>query len=338
MTLPPSIPRLVLLGLGLLAPLAARSAAPATIVSPSGKEMRLVFHDEFDPVPDAEGRPGIDRSKWRTSFWQGGHERTLPSNGEAQLYVDRDYAGRDGKLAPADRVHPFSFDRPGVLAIEARPAPEASRKSYGMGEKLRFTSGLLISDPYFVFQYGYVEGRFKLPGNRGAWPAFWLLMNDPRQGATPEAAHHWPPEIDIMEFFGHRPNKFSAAFHLTKPGWRAWKAQGGDWGMKYHELPQPISDDFHTWGMEWDEEKIIFTFDGVEWARATTAEEMKRRMYLLINLAVGGNWYADEMRNLGAPVKPWEVDEASMPWRMLLDYVRVYQTPEQIAASQESAR
>ena len=48
-------------------------------------------------------------------------------------------------------------------------------------------------------------------------------------------------------------------------------------------------------------------------------------MYLLINLAVGGKWYAEEMTAPARPPKPWEVDEASMPWKMECDYVRVYQ-------------
>jgi len=48
-------------------------------------------------------------------------------------------------------------------------------------------------------------------------------------------------------------------------------------------------------------------------------------MYLLINLAVGGTWYRQEMEAAGTPHKAWEVDETTMPWKMHLDYVRVYQ-------------
>ena len=46
---------------------------------------------------------------------------------------------------------------------------------------------------------------------------------------------------------------------------------------------------------------------------------------LLVNLAVGGQWYSQEMTAAGTPAKPWQVDEASMPWKMQCDYVRVYQ-------------
>jgi beta-glucanase (GH16 family) len=86
-----------------------------------------------------------------------------------------------------------------------------------------------------------------------------------------------------------------------------------------------ITNDFHTWGLEWNENEIVFLFDGKIWTRSNTPESMKVPMYLLINLAVGGKWYAEEQTGQGKPTKPWEVEDASMPWKMECDYVRVYQ-------------
>jgi len=82
--------------------------------------------------------------------------------------------------------------------------------------------------------------------------------------------------------------------------------------------------DFHTWGFEWDGDRMIW-FDGKPWAHTETPESMKRPMYLLINLAIGGNWYSQEMKAAGKDCKQWEVDEALMPWKMECDFVRVYQ-------------
>jgi len=48
-------------------------------------------------------------------------------------------------------------------------------------------------------------------------------------------------------------------------------------------------------------------------------------MYLLVNLDAGGKWYSEEMSTAKPPAKPWEVDEATMPWKIECDYVRVYQ-------------
>ena len=294
----------------------AAAVVPQTITSPLGRSMSLKFQDEFDPVTDKDGQPYIDRSKWQTTFWQGSSQRTLWGNLEAQYYTDKDYAG-DGKIGPDTRLNPFSFETPGLLTIRAWRVPEALLKKFWMGKERCFASGLLISDKKFTFQYGYIEGRFKLPANRGAWPAFWLLGDDTSQTNTVKA-HAWPPEIDLFEFFGHRPTKHTAGIITVKGEKLPWK-------FGYNEPGFDLTQDFHTWGLEWDAEHLIFTFDGKTWARSTTTESLRRPMYLLVNLAVGGKWYSEEMSAAKTPAKPWEVDESTMPWKMECDYVRVYQ-------------
>ncbi len=298
---------------------AATASVPQTITSPLGHPLSLVWHDEFDAVPDKDGKPYIDRSKWQTTFWQGSSQRSLFSNVEAQYYVDKDYNG-EGNIHPEANgsLNPFSFETPGILTIKAWKTPEELWRKFYMGEQRPFSSGLLISDKRFTFQYGYVEGRFKLPGVRGAWPAFWLLGDDPTK-ATEDEAHQWPPEVDLFEFFGHRPTKHSAGI-LPREG------EEIPWKFGYNEVGADISKDFHTWGLEWTPEDMVFTFDGKVWAKSKTAPAFNRPMYLLINLAVGGQWYSQEMDANKTPYKPWQVDEASMPWKMQCDYVRVYQS------------
>lgn len=295
---------------------AQSSAVPQVITSPLGKRMTLKFDDEFNAVPDRDGQPYLDRSKWQTTFWQGSSARTLPANREAEIYVDKDYRGI-GKNPLQHTLNPFSFEQPGVLTISAWKVPQSLWSDFGMTTQRCLASGLLTTDRRFVFQYGYVEGRFKLPDNRGSWPAFWLLGDDASK-TNEEEAHEWPPEIDIFEFFGHRPTKHSA-------GILARKGEKLDWKFGYDEVGYDITKGFHTWGMEWNATNIILTFDGRIWARSNTTKSLRRPMYLLINLAVGGKWYSDEMRNRGTPHTPWDVDEKSMPWKMQCDYVRVYQ-------------
>lgn len=289
---------------------------PQQIVSPLGRTMTLKFDDEFNPVTDKDGRPYIDRSKWQTTFWQGSSQRTLWGNLEAQYYVDKDYGGR-GEIKPDQRISPFSFETPGILTINATKASQELWHNYWMGEQRCFASGLLISDKAFAFKYGYVEGRFKLPPNRGAWSAFWMLPDDPSQGPGAKA-HPWPPEIDIFEHFGTWKTKYDSAV-LQRKGEKV------SFHFGYNDTKLDIAQDFHTWAIEWNEDQIVFLFDGKIWTRSNTPDSMKVPMYLLINLAVGGKWYADEQTGQGKPTKPWQVDEASMPWKMECDYVRVYQ-------------
>ncbi|HEV7301309.1 MAG TPA: glycoside hydrolase family 16 protein [Tepidisphaeraceae bacterium] len=293
------------------------AGVPSTIISPLGRTMTLRFADEFDAVTDPkDGQPYIDRSKWQTTFWQGSSVRTLGSNGEAQYYMDKDYAGKNN-IQIDQRPNPFSFEQPGILTMSAFRVPKELQANYWMGKERPFASALLISDKKFTFQYGYVEARFKLPAVRGAWPAFWLLGNDPRIGDEVQA-HYWPPEADILEFFGHRPTKHSAGIH-AKDG----KKGKTFWG--FHDVGFDITQDFHTFGYEWNDKETVFTFDGKIWGRGETPPSHCREMYILINLAVGGNWYSEEMRAAGTPYKQWEVDESTMPWKMLVDHVRVYQ-------------
>jgi beta-glucanase (GH16 family) len=295
---------------------AEQDKVPATVTSPLGKTMQLKFNDEFDATTDKDGKPYIDRGKWQTTFWQGSSQRTLWGNLEAQYYVDKDYGGR-GEIPRDQWINPFSFEEPGVLTISATKVPEALWKNYWMGEQRCFASGLLISDKRFTFTHGYVEGRFKLPAERGAWPAFWLLGDDPSLG-SPDKAHEWGPEVDVFEFFGHRPTKHSA-------GVIGRKGEKPSWHFGYNEVGFDISKDFHTWGFEWNDTDMVWTFDGKIWARSTTPASMNRPMYLLVNLAVGGKWYSEEMSAKKTPYKPWQVDESAMPWKMKVDYVRVYQ-------------
>lgn len=155
----------------------------------------------------------------------------------------------------------------------------------------------------------------------------------------------WPPELDIFEFFGHRPTTYS----------RGYFAVSGESGpaIMYFDPGFDISNDFHTWGMEWNAQNVILSFDGQITNIIPTPNSMKtpnRRWYFIINLAVGGNWYASELnsgvyapgthKNLiteqtftgqinGTPanpaVNPWDVDTASMPWVMEIDYFRAYE-------------
>lgn len=337
----PSYPALFSLLATLLLPAASALAQPApatapspatspdvpqTITSPLGKKMTLKFHDEFNAVPDKDGQPYIDRTKWQTTFWQGSSERTLTGNGEAQYYMDKDYLGKNN-IPVEQRPNPFSFEQPGILTISAFKTPQELWGNYWMGKQRCFTSGLLISDRRFTFKYGYVEGRFKLPAQRGTWPAFWLLPDDPsrvkEESKQPKdvQAHPWPPEVDIFEFFGHRPTKFTTGYIAPKPE----KVKVSRW---MQEMPFDISQDYHTWGFEWDENTAIWTFDGKEVARGDITPSFRCPMYILINLAVGGNWYTQEMKTLGKPCSAWEVDESTMPWKMQCDYVRVYQVDE----------
>ncbi|HZO87787.1 MAG TPA: glycoside hydrolase family 16 protein [Chthonomonadaceae bacterium] len=158
-----------------------------------------------------------------------------------------------------------------------------------------YTSGMISSYGKFSQKYGWFEIRARFPKGKGYWPAFWLL---------PETKD-WPPEIDVLEILGHEPNKVYMTNH--------WKNANGEHEGKGDSFTGPdFSADFHTFAVDWEPTEIIWYVDGVERYR-TTQHVPAEPMYILANLAVGGDW-------------PGNPDETTpFPGYMDIDYIRVYQ-------------
>ncbi|TIV06051.1 MAG: glycoside hydrolase family 16 protein, partial [Mesorhizobium sp.] len=196
-------------------------------------------------------------------------------------YIDTNYA-------PTSSVNPFSVED-GVLTITAARAPEAIRPYIN---NYQYTSGLLTTYESFAQTYGYFEIRADMPEKQGVWPAFWLL---PADGS-------WPPELDVVEMVGQDPNKLILTGHSnatgthTKVSSTAYVADTAG---------------FHTYGVLWTEDELVWYFDDVEVARAATPADMHEPMYMLVDLAVGGM--------AGTPA-----DGLATPAEMQIDYIHAY--------------
>ena len=243
--------------------LATASSSPAQEdaplrAAPDGRPLMLMFSDEFDTFRPLRGRSGV----WRTTFGDGTHlgldRRSLPTNGELQIYVDPDIAGPRGSLG----LNPFSV-RNGVLEISAVPTPSEIRPYLN---NYAYMSGVITTQPSFSQTYGYFEMRAKLPRGKGLWPAFWLLPAD----------QSWPPEIDVMESIGD-PSQVFVTTHSNAP-----KQEGFE--------RRVAGDEFHTFAVSWDANAVIWYIDGKEAGRHKTPADMHKPMYMLANLAVGGGW------------------------------------------------
>jgi Ca2+-binding RTX toxin-like protein len=245
----------------------------------------LEFSDEFDNFSMwSESNP---TGTWRTTYTWG--QRTLAGNGEEQLYVDPEYKDLG--------LDPFSV-ADGVLTITAAPTADDLVDDLG---GYQYTSGLITSEESFSQTYGYFEMQAELPAGQGLWPAFWLLPTH----------RGWPPEIDIFEVLGDEPGVLNNAIHSDDdaPRNKAYATDVGD-----------LSDGMHTYGMEWTALTIGFYLDGVEVARAATPSDMHTPMYILANLAVGGNWP-------GSPD-----DTTGFPADFDIDYIRAYSVNEDYSA------
>ena len=73
-----------------------------------------------------------------------------------------------------------------------------------------------------------------------------------------------------------------------------------------------LSKDFHRYAVEWQKEQIRWYLDGVEIGRTSTPPDMDKPMYLLANLAVGGDWAG-------------EPDSSThFPGILAIDWIRAY--------------
>ena len=128
----------------------------------------------------------------------------------------------------------------------------------------------------FAQRYGYFEVRAKLPLDAGLWPAFWMLRADKIQ---------WPPEIDVIEINNRAPARPAGeganVTHSKASG--AHKADGC-----YIDTAEAASR-FHTYGVLWTAEKMVFYVDRQPVTVAPTPGDMHDPMYLILNVAVGPN-------------------------------------------------
>ena len=138
----------------------------------------------------------------------------------------------------------------GYLEIEAR------KETY---ENREYTSARIYSKGKKSFLYGKMEARIKFPGGVGTWPAFWMMGES---GGWPKCG-----EIDIMEHVGYLDNRASFALHTQEKN----GSNGRNWHAT-HFFDDPLSNDFHTYGVEWCQEEndgkdcIRFFVDGGEYA------------------------------------------------------------------------
>jgi beta-glucanase (GH16 family) len=241
----------------------------------------LVWADEFD---GADGS-APDVSRW--SYDLGGNGW---GNNELQTYTDR-------------RTN--SWIENGRLVITARKEPFAGSDN----RRREYTSARLKTQGRFSWTYGRFEARMKLPRGQGIWPAFWML-------GTNITSAGWPAcgEIDILENIGREPRTIHGTVH--GPGY-----SGGDGIGRETSLPDDaeFANDFHLYAVEWTTNRIRWSLDNRVYFTVTPASLPAGRtwvfnapQFLLLNLAVGGNW-------------PGNPDATTLfPQRYEIDYVRVY--------------
>ncbi len=160
------------------------------------------------------------------------------------------------------------------------------------------------------WNYGKVAARIKLPFGQGIWPAFWMMGTNIDSVGWPRGG-----EIDIMEMIGGGPRRddtLHGTIHWEENGKHTSK--GGE-----HTIGQPLHEAYHVFEIEWSPSKIVWKFDGTEYFQAPIDPKrqpgtaaFQKPFFILLNLAVGGNWPGVPNAN------------TVFPQEMRVDWVRVY--------------
>lgn len=276
----------------------AGEARQPAIVAPlaAGARYRIVFADDFDDdrlarLNEDARPPAPGAIAWRSRYRQ---PRKDVINKEKQIYVDAAFAGTgDQPLG----VQPFAIadGRLVISADRADPVKVAPRLW-----NYQYTSGCITTELTHWQKYGYFEIRARMPIGRGFWPTFWLL---PKRDA-------WPPEIDVFEASGTRPDQIHlAAIETTAKDPRNLSG----W------IPMPRKgriDQFHVYAVEWTPERITWYVDETKMFEVRN-HKIHEEMYLLANLALGSldpaGWIPDP-----GPDTPF-------PGRFEIDYIRAWQ-------------
>lgn len=248
-------------------------------VSPGGA-LTLVWSDEFNATR-------LDPQKWYFESGDGSqYGLTGWGNNELQWYLPDSAALSNG-----------------TLRITARKE-SSNGKAY--------TSARIITRDRFAFRYGRIEARMKLPAGQGLWPAFWLLPQDSPYGGWAASG-----EIDIAEARNLGSAGGNTIYGVIHYGgqWPNNVSSGESYGVS-----SDITADFHTYALEWDPTEIRWYVDGIlfavrnSWFSSAAAfpAPFDQQFYILLNLAVGGNFP-------GAPTT-----STVFPATMEVDYVRVY--------------
>jgi beta-glucanase (GH16 family) len=260
---------------------------------PSGT---LVWSDEFTNTTGHNQQP--DPTVWGydvgNSGW-GNHEL-------------EDYCAWGSATAPCDAANPNAYiGLDNALHIVARKTASGS-----------YTSARMKSEGLFSLQYGRLEAKIWVPEGQGIWPAFWTLGNHVATAGWPASG-----EQDIME----------RVDGPLSPDWNEGSIHGpgftGDVGLGtkfYFPKGQTAGSGWHTYGIIWAKSSVAYYIDDptkpyVTYTNPGSIAKFKDAVwpfdtgdsaFLLINMAVGGDWP-------GPPNK-----STVFPADLKVDYVRIY--------------
>ena len=299
----------------------ARTAGVAVITASTGKVSAKCTVTVVDkpPVGGDEGDNDEDASKdgynlvWRDEFNGNALDE---SKWGYQLGTQDSYGNSNGPAYWGNNELQY-YTKDAVAVENGALKITASRKQTG---DRPYSSGRIVTRDKASWTFGYFEAKMKTPTGNGMWPAFWMLPQPPSPTSSDNEYGGLPlnGEIDIMEAKGRLGNVVDNTLHF-----------GSLWpNNRYltHAATMPTNtEEWHVYAVEWTKDYIAWFVDGKETFKITSDQwytdgssaqsaPFDKPFYILLNLAVGGNY--------DGGIQPG-ADFTSRS--MYVDYVRVYE-------------
>jgi len=229
-----------------------------------------------------------------------------------------------------------------TIKVEKRDAPNTDMTGY-KGPMMHYASGAITTMGKWTQTYGYWEARVKMTSGPGTWPAFWLLTDRGAQvkniydrlGYVDKGMGRGA-EIDIFEFMPWwkvSEEKFYAHSGIIwsygkntptdpPPHSRGSYALANDGNGPAEYLYPKADSEFHTYGLYWAPEDLIFYIDSKPTFRVHDPKHVPNApSYVLFNVALAQNMWGKGPMKRNPTLQ--EID-AGMPNTMQIDYFRAY--------------
>lgn len=259
------------------------------VAAVAADEWTLIFSDDFNTGSiDADKWSKFDYVNWNVADW-------------------RKYQSQDAALYQSNDDSLTLWGRYGDYTSQSDPTGAA--KGYACAG--------LNTQGKFSFQYGKVEVRAKFDSVQGVWPAIWMLPSKPESWLG-------SGEIDLMEHLNYEGSAHQTLHYAANNGTNA--SSYTTVNKAYSDLHVGDKNQWHTYGVEWTENAITFSIDGVNTATFTSDGQNNwpfdkdgNEFYLIVDQQIGGSW-VEGLGDKGINQSKLSTDGAAFE----IDSVRVY--------------